>query len=245
MTTPLFPRRARWSRLSPNSIIPASAPWPSRSSTCGRTTSCASGRRMTGKSGARFRLLARLMRFGATYFSRSAAIGDILFTRAKREITACGCWRRVTSSALAGQTRSTTSNPPAATFAGWTITARRNDVLYAWHNVPLWSLPAHLTGTTVNGLRYGVKCGRFWQHARGLIEGYAACVKFLGEHRPVDSSTYRLSRLLKKRGNVPLLEIEARLPAIQTVARLALPALSASGDTCLQSPFVAETRDRR
>jgi hypothetical protein len=35
---------------------------------------------------------------------------------------------------------------------------RRNDVLFAWHNVPMPYFPAHLLGVTINGLRFGVRC---------------------------------------------------------------------------------------
>jgi glycosyltransferase involved in cell wall biosynthesis len=91
---------------------------------------------------------------------------------------------------------------------------RRNDVLYAWHNVPLAALPAHLAGTTINGLRYGVKSGRFWQHARGVLNGYGASLRFFGRRNPVNSATYRLSRSLKTRGDMPMSEIEPLLPPV-------------------------------
>lgn len=102
---------------------------------------------------------------------------------------------------------------PRRDFRRMDLYGRRNDVLYVWHNVPLRSLPVHLVGTTLNGMAFGMRCGRFWRHTRGLVNGYGALLKFFGERKPVSSETYRLSRMLKTRGAVPFEEIEPLLPA--------------------------------
>ncbi|HEV8293438.1 MAG TPA: glycosyltransferase family A protein [Tepidisphaeraceae bacterium] len=89
---------------------------------------------------------------------------------------------------------------------------RRNDVLYAWHNVPMPYLPAHLLGTTFNGIKAGMKVHRPWRMIKGILRGYGAIMsREWRQRRPISPQTYRLSRMLKKRGSVPLEQIEAFL----------------------------------
>jgi GT2 family glycosyltransferase len=94
------------------------------------------------------------------------------------------------------------------------IYGRRNDVLFAWHNVPLPYFPLHLIATTFNGLRMGRRVGRLGTMAQGLALGFASIAREIAERRPVSRRTYRLSRMLKKRGVVPLEEIEPLLGPI-------------------------------
>ena len=49
--------------------------------------------------------------------------------------------------------------------------------------------------------------------ARGLLMGFAACRQARGGRRPVPHPVYRLSRLLNKRGAVPLTDVAAALPS--------------------------------
>src|SRR5207247_8851607 len=92
---------------------------------------------------------------------------------------------------------------------------RRNDVLYAWHNVPMPYLLPHLLATTLNGIRAGLKVGRPWRMTRGLLRGYGAIISGeWGQRRPVSPRTYRASRMLKKRGPTPLQEIEGLLKQV-------------------------------
>jgi glycosyltransferase involved in cell wall biosynthesis len=91
---------------------------------------------------------------------------------------------------------------------------RRNDVLFAWHNVPMPYLPFHLAATTANGVLSGIKTGHLWRMIRGTASGYAGCWTHRRERSPVASSIYRLSRRLKKRGPAPLDTIEDILPTI-------------------------------
>jgi len=90
---------------------------------------------------------------------------------------------------------------------------RRNDVLYAWYNVPMPYLPVHLLATTLNGVRFGFGCGRPGRMIRGLAWGYLAILHELTQRKAVNCNTYRLSRMLKSRGGVRLEEIEPLLPA--------------------------------
>lgn len=93
---------------------------------------------------------------------------------------------------------------------------RRNDVLFAWHNVPTSYFPIHLLGTTLNGLLFGVRCGRFARMARGIAAGYVECWRARRERQPVSVSTYRLHRHLKKCGPMRLEDIEAQLPPLSS-----------------------------
>jgi glycosyltransferase involved in cell wall biosynthesis len=91
---------------------------------------------------------------------------------------------------------------------------RRNDILFAWHNVPLPWLLMHLGMTTFNGLRAGIETRHPLRMLRGTLSGYAGCWKYRRERKPVPSSIYLLHRRLKKRGPVALEFIEPMLPAL-------------------------------
>jgi len=86
------------------------------------------------------------------------------------------------------------------------VFGRRNDVLFAWYNVPLVDLPLHLLGTTMKGVWFGLWQGRLTPMLRGIWQGYRDIGRQLTKRQPVRRDTYRLSRKLKKRG--PLLEKE-------------------------------------
>jgi glycosyltransferase involved in cell wall biosynthesis len=92
---------------------------------------------------------------------------------------------------------------------------RRNDILFAWQNVPTVALLPHLAGTTWNGLRYAFGRGQPSHMLRGTIAGYGALVTGSAARRPVSGAAYRLFRELKTRGPLPLSQIEARLPRQQ------------------------------
>jgi GT2 family glycosyltransferase len=104
---------------------------------------------------------------------------------------------------------------PTRNVSRMDLYGRRNDVLYAWQNVPWPYLPVHLLGTSFNGLLWGLKVGRPLRMLRGLLNGYLACVVHACGRRPITRDVYRLSRLLKKRGAMPLAEVESWLPAMQ------------------------------
>ncbi|HSV14850.1 MAG TPA: glycosyltransferase family 2 protein [Tepidisphaeraceae bacterium] len=89
---------------------------------------------------------------------------------------------------------------------------RRNDVLYAIHNVPFPYWPAHAAMTTLKGLWFGVKVQRFWRMARGLASGWGALPREWRDRRPIAPSAYRLLRKLRRVHSLPLDEIESTLP---------------------------------
>jgi GT2 family glycosyltransferase len=105
---------------------------------------------------------------------------------------------------------------PSRVHARADFYGRRNDILYTWHNVPAPAVFAHMAGATLNGLIFGLRCGRSWRMVRGLASGYAGILGQWGARRPVSREVYRLARELKRRGAVPLAEVESRLPPMQS-----------------------------
>jgi GT2 family glycosyltransferase len=92
---------------------------------------------------------------------------------------------------------------------------RRNDIIFAWQNVPMPYLPFHLAATLVRGSVYAVRSARNPQKMfAGMLSGLAECFRGDFERRPVDSQIYRLSRELKKHGPLPFQIVIDRLPAI-------------------------------
>lgn len=101
---------------------------------------------------------------------------------------------------------------PKRSFKRMDFYGRRNDVLFAWHNVPMPWLPCHLAGTTVNGLWSAVRAHHPLHMVRGILCGYVGCVLHWGLRSPVAAPVYRLHRRLKKCGPCTLESIEADLP---------------------------------
>lgn len=88
---------------------------------------------------------------------------------------------------------------------------RRNDVLFAWGNVPISNLALHLLATTANGMVYALRSKNPLVMMRGALSGYAEILKGW-ERVPVSRQAYRLHRLLKKKGPRPFRELEPLLP---------------------------------
>jgi GT2 family glycosyltransferase len=99
-------------------------------------------------------------------------------------------------------------NMKRASFSG-----RRNDIRFAWHNVPLPEFPLHLAGTTLNGFKAALTQGCFASMVSGTAAGYADLFRRWHERDPVTRKTYRLHRTLKKKP-LPLEEIEPALPPL-------------------------------
>jgi glycosyltransferase involved in cell wall biosynthesis len=91
---------------------------------------------------------------------------------------------------------------------------RRNNVLFAWYNVPMPMLPVHLAGTTLRGVQHAIASGRFIKMFQGLGAGYLAIPSEWSKRRPVSAAVYRLDRYLRRCGPVELSQIEAQLPAV-------------------------------
>ena len=99
-------------------------------------------------------------------------------------------------------------NMKRASFSG-----RRNDIRFAWHNVPLPEFPLHLAGTTLNGFKAALTQGCFASMMGGTAAGYVDLFRRWNERDPVTRTTYRLHRTLKKR-SLRLEEIEPSLPPL-------------------------------
>ena len=92
---------------------------------------------------------------------------------------------------------------------------RRNDVLFAWHNVPPPFLVAHLAATTARGAIFGVRVRRPRRMLQGLLDGFASMPGERHHRRPVSRHTYRLNRQLRRRGPLRLETLEPRLPPLE------------------------------
>ena len=91
---------------------------------------------------------------------------------------------------------------------------RRNDILFAWHDVPMPYFPIHLMGTTVNGIASAFQARRFQKMLAGIASGYVDCFRWWRKRRPVPREIYRLHRSLKKTGPVLLSDVERLLPGL-------------------------------
>ena len=91
---------------------------------------------------------------------------------------------------------------------------RRNDVLFAWHNVPQPYLVPHLVMTTLRGLAFGLRVGRPGRMARGLVAGFRALPAERRERVPVSRRAYRLNRRLRRRAPAQLSALGAALPGL-------------------------------
>jgi glycosyltransferase involved in cell wall biosynthesis len=89
---------------------------------------------------------------------------------------------------------------PRRDITRMSLFGRRNDVLFAWHNAP--HPLVYILGTTINGMKHGLKLGRPLLMARGLWRGYMAC--FSERRQPVKPDTWRLYRRMKHQGPVRL-----------------------------------------
>jgi glycosyltransferase involved in cell wall biosynthesis len=74
----------------------------------------------------------------------------------------------------------------------------RNDILFAWHNVPMPDLVVQLAKTTVHMLWLGRGVGRTGLFARGLRAGYATALRQRSSRDPVRRPAWRLYKRLGK-----------------------------------------------
>jgi GT2 family glycosyltransferase len=75
----------------------------------------------------------------------------------------------------------------------------RNDVLFAWHNVPLPDLVTQLAKISAHLLWLGRGVGRTGLFTRGLLAGYRAALKDRRQRHPVRRPVWRLYQRLGKR----------------------------------------------
>lgn len=94
------------------------------------------------------------------------------------------------------------------------VFATRNRLLFAWHNVPMPYLPIHYAGVLYNSARIAVQDRHPLWVLKGIASGHLACMHEFRQRRPLHARTYRLNRLLLRRGAVPLDAIDATLPPL-------------------------------
>jgi GT2 family glycosyltransferase len=92
---------------------------------------------------------------------------------------------------------------------------RRNDLLFAWHNIPAAWLPLHLAGTTINGITSSLRAPHTLASLRGMASGYLKIAGGGVTREPVSVPVYRLQRRLKSTGPLPLSAIERNLPPLR------------------------------
>jgi glycosyltransferase involved in cell wall biosynthesis len=78
------------------------------------------------------------------------------------------------------------------------IYGRRNDILFAWKNVPYPYLPFRLAGTITKGLLFGVRVGRPLNMLKGVLFGLKTILSGRVLHCPVSHTTYHIAGCLRK-----------------------------------------------
>ncbi len=95
----------------------------------------------------------------------------------------------------------------------------RNQILFAWHNVPMPYLPLQMLATTVKGLGYGFRRGHFWAASLGFLRGYFGIWRYLFKRKAVGRRVYLFSRKLRGKGTVRLGEDEGKGRDIEYVSK--------------------------
>ncbi len=104
---------------------------------------------------------------------------------------------------------------PSRDFGRMDFYGRRNDILFAWQNVPMPYLPFHLAATVLHGSLFAARSARHpMKMFSGMLSGFAECFRGDFERKPVASRIYRLSRELKKSGPLSLRSVIDRLPPL-------------------------------
>lgn len=84
---------------------------------------------------------------------------------------------------------------------------RRNDILFAFRNVPARSFAYHALGTTVNGLRATLKARQATSMAKGILFGWIDGLRMLETRTPVRQDTYDRYRKLRRSGSLRMQEL--------------------------------------
>lgn len=106
---------------------------------------------------------------------------------------------------------------PARDPRGITRLKSINNLLFAWHNVPMPYLLLHSAGTWVNMARYGLKQRHLGPALTGLFSGTWKSLTDFASRRPISRDAYRLVRRLMKDWCVTFEAIEPSLPPRRTL----------------------------
>jgi GT2 family glycosyltransferase len=96
---------------------------------------------------------------------------------------------------------------PSRDWSRMDFYGRRNDILFAWRNVPMPYMLAHLVATTLNGLRWAFSSRGSTQMLLGVGSAYKDIILNRCECRRVSKRAYRLHRILRKEGPRALQEV--------------------------------------
>lgn len=99
------------------------------------------------------------------------------------------------------------ASPRRDNLRAW-VYGPRNDVLFAWHNVPMPGLLTRLARVSAYELMLGARVRRPGVFAKSLLNGYVAAARRRQERKPVSRKTYELYSALERRGPRPLEQTE-------------------------------------
>lgn len=97
--------------------------------------------------------------------------------------------------------------PPNRVSASVDMFERRNDILSFYCNTPALLLLPYLAGTTLKGLLYGIKVGRFGNAIKGFFQGYNLIFKSKHLRSPISLKSFWLYRKIKRQQNIAFSEI--------------------------------------
>jgi glycosyltransferase involved in cell wall biosynthesis len=112
---------------------------------------------------------------------------------------------------------------PVRDMARMDVYGRRNDICYAFNNVPGAMLPVHLMATTWNGIRFGFRNGHPGRTVRGLVKGFSDGMRSWKSRAPIGLDTYRLLQQLRRQRFAAWSSAEGFLSASFTPLPTALP----------------------
>lgn len=92
----------------------------------------------------------------------------------------------------------------------------QNNLLFAWHNVPMPDFFIHVAGNIFNTLRFGLRKGWFFTSVKGVFKAFADMARHPGRRNPVSRRAYKLGRLIVTRQQVPFEEVQSLLPPMPT-----------------------------
>jgi glycosyltransferase involved in cell wall biosynthesis len=100
---------------------------------------------------------------------------------------------------------------PKRDYQRMDLYGRRNDILFAWLNVPLTFLPFHLLAVAANGIRFGIRVQRPWTMIQGIAFGFCSIGRHFLKRNPVSISSYKQLRTLRKHGPQTLESVVSRI----------------------------------
>lgn len=91
------------------------------------------------------------------------------------------------------------------------LRSAQNNLMFAWHNVPVPEFLVHVAGNVFNTLAFGLKKGWFFTSIRGILKAIGDMITHPSRRRPCRRSTYKLARLIVSRGQLRFDEVRDRL----------------------------------